>query len=76
MLGFDEGIKLVLSSGKVLVTILGNIYGITLGIDVGTDLGYLEGSFDGSNGDKIEVLVLGGSLGYTDGNTLELYLEM
>ena len=36
-----------LSDGKVLVTILGNVYRIILSIDVGTELGYLDGSFDG-----------------------------
>ena len=36
VLGSDEGIKLEISDGKVLVTILGNIDGITLGLGVGT----------------------------------------
>ena len=36
MLGSDEGIKLLLSGGKVIVTILGYVDGITLGIYVGT----------------------------------------
>ena len=40
-------------------TILGNLDEITLRIDVGTKLGYLNGSFDGSNDGKLEVLLLG-----------------
>ena len=36
MIGSDEGIKMVLSYGKVLGTILGYVDGITLGIDIGT----------------------------------------
>ena len=47
MIGSDEGIKLVLSGGKLLGTILGNVDGITLRLDVGTELGSLYGSFDG-----------------------------
>ena len=34
----DESVKLGLSGGKMLGTILGNIYGFTFDIDVGTDL--------------------------------------
>ena len=48
-------------------TILENLYGITLVIYVGTELGSLYVSLDGSNGGKIEVLLLGRSLGSTDG---------
>ena len=51
----------------MLGTVLGNLYGTTLGIDVVTELGYLDGSFDGSNYGILEVLLLGGSLGYTGG---------
>ena len=36
VLGSDEGIKLGLSDGKVIDTIIRNVDGITLGIDVGT----------------------------------------
>ena len=43
MIGYDEGIKLVLSGGKVLDNILGNIYGTTVGFDVGTEIGSLDG---------------------------------
>ena len=39
VLGSDDDIKLGLSDGKVLDTILGNVYGIKLGIDVETDFG-------------------------------------
>ena len=53
VLGSDEGIKLILSYGKVLGTILGNVYGITLGLGVGTYLVYLDGYFDGSNYGKL-----------------------
>ena len=45
----NEGIKLVSTDGKVLGTILINVYGITLGTDVGTEMGSLDGSFYGSN---------------------------
>ena len=38
----DEGIKLRLSNGKVLGTVLGNNDIITLGLDDGTDMGYLD----------------------------------
>ena len=40
-------------------TILGNECGITLGLDVGTYLDSLDGSFDGSNYNKLELLLLG-----------------
>ena len=42
MLGSDEGIKLGLSDGKVLDTILGNVDEITLGLDSGTELVSLD----------------------------------
>ena len=51
--GCDEGIKPALSKGKVLCTILGDVYGITRGLVVGTELVSLGGSFDGSNDGKI-----------------------
>ena len=60
VLGSDEGIKLGLSYHIVFVTILGNVDGIILGIDAGTELGYLDGPFDGSNDEKLEVLLIGG----------------
>ena len=66
MLGSDEGIKLGLSGGKVLGTILGNVYVITLDIDIGTYLGYLDGSLDGYNYVNIEILLLKGSRLFTD----------
>ena len=43
----DEDIKLVLSGGKMLCNILGNVDGFTLGIGVGTELGSINGCFDG-----------------------------
>ena len=56
--------------GKVIGTILGDVDVITLGIDVGTELCYLYGSFDGSNYGKIEGLLPGDSLEYTEGKVL------
>ena len=56
MLGSNEGIKLVLSDGKVIGIVLWNVDGITLGIDVGTELNSFDVSFDGSNDGKIEGL--------------------
>ena len=50
----------------MIENILGNINGITLGLDVGTELGYLDVSVDGYNYGKIEGLLLGGSLVYTN----------
>ena len=41
VLGYDEGIKLWISYGKVFVTILVNLCVTILGIDVGTELGSL-----------------------------------
>ena len=46
----------------MLSTILGNVDRITLGLDVGIGLGSFDGSFDSSNGDKLERLLLGYSL--------------
>ena len=51
----------------MLGNIIGNIYGITLGIDIGTDLGSLDLSLDIYNYYKLEVLLLGSSLRFTDG---------
>ena len=70
--GSDKGIKLGIYYGKVLSTILWDVHGITLGIDVGTDLVSLDGLFNGSNDDKIEVSLHGDSLGYTDGKCMDL----
>ena len=46
------------TDGKVLGTIIGNVDKITLGVGVVTELDYLDGSFDGSNGGKLEGLLL------------------
>ena len=54
MIGSNEGIKLGLSDGKVIGTVLENLDRITIGIDVGTDLGYLDELFDGSNDGSLE----------------------
>ena len=54
----------------MLGTIIRNVYVITLGIYVGTDLGYLDGSFDGYNDGKLEVLFIGYSMGYKYGKVL------
>ena len=70
MIVSDECIKLGYTDGKVFVTILGNIDIITLGIYIGTKLGFLVGSFDVSNESKLEGLLLGDSVGSTDGELL------
>ena len=70
MFGSDKGIKLGSTDGKVLGTVLVNIDGITLVLDIGTELGFLDGSFDGSNDGKLEVLFLGDSMGSTNGKVL------
>ena len=54
-----------------LATILGEVDGITFGLDVAIALGYLDGSFDGSNDIKFNVLVIEYSLGHTDGKLLD-----
>ena len=69
-LGYDEVTRLGYTDGIVPGTILGNIYRITLGFDIGTELGFLDGSFDGYNDCKLEGLLLGYSLEYTDGKVL------
>ena len=53
MLGFDEGIKLGSTDGKVIGAILVNVDLITLDIDAGTELGLLDGSFDDSDDGNI-----------------------
>ena len=42
-IGYDEGIKLGSTDGKVLGTILESVDEITLGLDIGTYLGFLDG---------------------------------
>ena len=51
-----RGIKMALSYDTVIGALLRDIYGITLELDFGTDMGSLDGSFNGSNDDKLEVL--------------------
>ena len=84
--------KLGLLHGKVIVTIIGNLYGIILRFDVVTELCSLDGCVNGVNYIYIEGLLLWYSLGYTHGKVLsyddvikiglsggkwlELYLEM
>ena len=63
-------IKLGLSYGKVLGTVIGNVDVITLGINVETELGSLDGSFDDYKDGKFEALFLGGWLRSTDGKVL------
>ena len=58
MLGYDEGIKLGLSCGELIGTILVDPDGFTLGIVIGTYLVYSYVLFDGSNDGKLEVLLL------------------
>ena len=43
VLGYDEGIKLVLYGGKLLGTVLGNVYETILGLDFRTELVSLDG---------------------------------
>ena len=62
MIGLNEGIKYEISDGKVISTVLGDVYLIKLGIHVGTMLVSLDGSLDGYNYVKIEGLFLGDSL--------------
>ena len=47
---------------------------MTLGINVGTRLVSLDGTFDGSNDVKLEVLLLGDSLVSNDGKVLGIIL--
>ena len=70
VLGSDEGTKLGLYGDKVRGTILVDVDGITLVLDVGIVLVYLDGSFDGYNDGKLEVLLLGGSLGSNDAKVI------
>ena len=60
VLGSDEGIKLGLFDGKVLRTILWNVYAIIFVIDFGTNMGFIDGSSDQSNDVKLDVLIFGG----------------
>ena len=69
-LGYNLGIELRLSDRKVLGNILGNVDVITICIDIGTCPGSSDGSFDGYNYVKLEGLLIGESLGYTDGEVL------
>ena len=70
VLGYDEVIKLGYTDGKLIGPILRNVNGITLGLDFGTDMGALDGSFEGSKSDKLKMLLLRDSLGYTGGKVL------
>ena len=54
----------------MLGNIPGNVDGITLGLDVGTKLCSLDGSFDDSNDDNPESLLLRDSLGSMHGKLL------
>ena len=62
MIGSDEDINMGSTNGNVLVTILGDVDGIKLEIDDGIQLGFLDGSFDSSNDDKHEGLLIGDSI--------------
>ena len=59
VIGYDEGIKMIYTGGKVLVNIPGYVYGIKLGIDIGTQLGSLDGLFYGSNDGNLEGILYG-----------------
>ena len=67
VIGFDKDMNLGFYDGKVIDTILVNVYGITLGLDVGTELVSLDGSFDGFSYGILDGLLLADALGYTDG---------
>ena len=58
------------TDSKVFDTILRNVYGITLGIDIGTDMGFFDVSFDDCNDDKLEGLLIEGSLVSADGKII------
>ena len=58
VLGSDESIKLGLSVGNVIATILGGLYRIKIGLDIIIELGSLDGSFDGSNDGNVGGLLL------------------
>ena len=58
VLGSDEFIKLVSTDGKVIGTIILDVYGIKLELYVGTELGSLNVSFEGSKDDMLEGLLL------------------
>ena len=70
VLGYDEGIKLGSTHGKLLATIFADVDEITLGIDVGPELGHLGGSFDTSNDGNHQGLLLGVSLVPTGGKVI------
>ena len=70
MIGSDESNKLGSTDGKVIGTILGDVYRIALVIYVRTELGSLDVSIYGSNDGKLEGLLIGYSLEYTDGEVL------
>ena len=67
MLGSNEVIKIELSDDKVIGTIFLNVDGITLGVYDGADMVSLDGSFDGVDYGKLEVLFFGDLLRYNDG---------
>ena len=62
VIGSNEDIKLGLSHGKVLSTILGDKDGITLWLYVGTELGFFDASFDVYNDCKLKGLFLQDSM--------------
>ena len=55
----------------MLAIILENLDGIILGIDIGKKLRSLDGSFGGSNYGQLESVLIGESMGYTDGKVLD-----
>ena len=58
MLESDEVIILWWYNGKLLGIILGNVDGIFLGLVVETELWYIDVSFDGSNDENLEGLLI------------------
>ena len=69
-LDLTKALNWYLNYGKVIGTILRNLYRITLGIDFRTYMESLDGSLDGSNDGNIEGLLIGDSMGSTDGKVI------
>ena len=70
VIGYDQGIQLGFIDGKLLGTIFGDVDGITHGLDVGTELCPSDGSFEGSNDGKFEIIIILGIFRYTDSKVL------
>ena len=62
LLGSDAIMKLIVSGGKLIVTILGDVDLLTLGMNFGTELVSLDVFVDSCNDRKPEGIKLGSSL--------------